>query len=442
MSSKQSRFADPILLICGAIGMLVSSAMACSTLHGRGALGCEILALVCWAGVSLLLLRYPLFGLRHTCAIAGLYLCVQFRLSFFDYISPDYVSFLGPWTDTMRNMSVPQALRTPIGDYNMPYLYLLLLISRLPLYDLYCIKLISVLADLFLALAAAKLVRLTVRRDGLVLAAFFGALLAPTVFLNSAYWGQCDAIYVSICLMALYLGMTRRSAGCLFLFGVALSFKLQTVFFLPVLLPLWLRRDLKLRHLPLIPAAYMVMMIPALWGGKSLHHVLTCYFQQAGQYNFMTMNGNNLWQLLPSTLTPEQKFRFFSPMAMMMAFAVLLAVCALVCLHRGRISHRSVMLFCLLSLSAVPYFLPKMHERYTFGADVLSVAVAACCPRLFFLPLLFGFASYLCYTGGLPGGPLIPLRWAAIVQGAAVLVTAAALVRSLACDERTEEVKG
>ena len=59
---------------------------------------------------TLLLLRYPLFGLRHTvCAIAGLYLCVQFRLSFFDYISPDYVSFLGPWTDTMRNMSVPQA---------------------------------------------------------------------------------------------------------------------------------------------------------------------------------------------------------------------------------------------------------------------------------------------------------------------------------------------
>ena len=100
------------------------------------------------------------------------------------------------------------------------------------------------------------------------------------------------------------------------------------------------------------------------------------------------------------------------------------------------------MLFCLLSLSAVPYFLPKMHERYTFGADVLSVAVAACCPRLFFLPLLFGFASYLCYTGGLPGGPLIPLRWAAIVQGAAVLVTAAALVRSLERDERTEEVKG
>ncbi len=52
------------------------------------------------------------------------------------------------------------------------------------------------------------------------------------------------------------------------LFGMALSFKLQTVFFLPTLLPLWLRKDIKLRHLVLIPAAYMAMMIPAFWAAS------------------------------------------------------------------------------------------------------------------------------------------------------------------------------
>jgi Gpi18-like mannosyltransferase len=135
--------------------------------------------------------------------------------------------------------------------------------------------------------------------------------MLPTVVFNGAYWGQCDAIYVSICLMALYLGMTRRSAGCLFLFGVALSFKLQTVFFLPVMLPLWLRRGLKLRHLPLIPAAYLVMMIPAVWGGKSLHHVLTCYSSQAGKYNFISMNGTNVWHLLPRDVMGQYAFRMF-----------------------------------------------------------------------------------------------------------------------------------
>ncbi|MBQ8130448.1 MAG: hypothetical protein IJ175_09390 [Clostridia bacterium] len=386
--------------------------------------------------------RMPLYGLVLAAFVTGCVLLA--KVSLLDYQSDDYQIFLSNWIYNYSRYGIREGLgRYLESDYTPPYLYLLQIISRVRDYPWhYLVKAWSVAFEVLLCTAVVKLASLQVRGDGVRLCLYHLTAMLPTVVFNGAYWGQCDAIYVSICLMALYLGMTRRSAGCLFLFGVALSFKLQTVFFLPVLLPLWLRRDLKLRHLPLIPAAYMVMMIPALWGGKSLHHVLTCYFQQAGQYNFMTMNGNNLWQLLPSALTPEQKFRFFSPMAMMMAFAVLLAACALVCLHRGRISHRSVLLFCLLSLSAVPYFLPKMHERYTFGADVLSVAVAACCPRLFFLPLLFGFASYLCYTGGLPGGPLIPLRWAALVQGAAVLVTAAALVRSLKRDERTEEVKG
>ena len=79
----------------------------------------------------------------------------------------------------------------------------------------------------------------------------------------------------------MYIALQKKSARSMILFGMALSFKLQTVFFLPALLPLWLRKDIKLRHLALIPAAYMAMMIPAFLGGKSLHHALTVYTAQA-----------------------------------------------------------------------------------------------------------------------------------------------------------------
>ena len=92
---------------------------------------------------------------------------------------------------------------------------------------------------------------------------------------------------------------------------------------------------------------------------------------------------------------------------------------------------RRSLLTCLLVLGGVPFFLPKMHERYTFGADVLALAIAAYNPKRVWLPLLFGLSSYICYTAGLPGDAIFDLKWATVFQGAAVALTAAALYRSL-----------
>ena len=136
-----------------------------------------------------------------------------------------------------------------------------------------------------------KLASLKIRGTGSKLMILNLTMILPTVVFNGAYWGQCDAIYCSLCLMALYMGLKKRGAACMMFFGAALSFKLQTVFFLPALLPLWLRKDIKLRHVLLIPVAYLGMMVPAFWGGKSLHHALTVYMTQAGTYNFITVNG-------------------------------------------------------------------------------------------------------------------------------------------------------
>jgi len=52
----------------------------------------------------------------------------------------------------------------------------------------------------------------------------------------------------------------------------------------------------------------------------------------------------------------------------------------------------------------VPYFLPAMHERYFFLADVLSVVAAFYVPRrLWPVPLLVQFASAFSYVPFLAG---------------------------------------
>lgn len=355
------------------------------------------------------------------------------KISLLDYVSDDYDIFLSNWIYEYSKMGFKQGLGTYIGsDYTPPYLYLLQFVSRVNDYPpQYLVKAISMAFEVLMAYALMKIASLKVKGEGAQLLIFHIASLLPTVVFNGAYWGQCDVIYTSFCLMALYMGMTSRSARSMIFFGLALSFKLQTVFFLPVMLPLWLQKKIKLRHLVLIPAAYMFMMIPALWGGKSMHHVLTVYLQQAGQYNFITMNAPNLYQLLPD-LDSKVLYQMFSPMAMALGFACVMAMCALVTANRDRLTTDSTVLICLVMLSGIPYFLPKMHERYTFGADVLSLVAAAYAPRKrFLLPLCFGFASYVAYTAGLPGDRIMDLRFAAMFQGVGLALTAAELWRSL-----------
>ena len=351
--------------------------------------------------------RLPLYALLMLLCITGAVLLG--KISLLDYVSDDYDIFLSNWIYSYTGMGIREGLGTYIGsDYTPPYLYVMLLISRFPNYPWqYMIKAVSMLAEVLLGYAVMRLASLRLKGDSAPLLLFHIAQLLPTVVFNGAYWGQCDAIYTAFCLMALALALTDRPVRSMVCFGVALSFKLQTVFFLPALLPLWLRRQVKLRHVLLIPAVYLAMMLPALWGGKSMHHVLTCYMQQAGQYNL------------------------FSGMAMCLGLAMMAAACLLVCWRREALDARSTLLFTLLVTSGVPYLLPKMHERYTFGADVLALVVAAFEPRLVALPLLFGLASYICYTAGLPGDAVMDTRWAALFQGLGVVLTACALWRSL-----------
>jgi len=355
------------------------------------------------------------------------------KISLLDYVSDDYDIFLANWIYEYSQMGWKEGLGKYIGsDYAPPYLYLMQIISRVKDYPpQYLVKAISIAFDVLMGYAVMKIASLKVKGEGAQLMIFHIASLLPTVVFNGAYWGQCDVIYTSLCLMALYMGLTSRSARSMIFFGLALGFKLQTVFFLPVMLPLWLNRQIKLRHLVLIPATYMAMMIPALWGGKSLHHVLTVYLQQASQYNFISMNAPNWYQFLPD-LGSELLYTMFGPMAMVLGFACVMGMCALVCVYRDRLTVDSTVLVCLLMLSGIPFFLPKMHERYTFGADVLSLVAAAYLPRRrVLLPLCFGFASYVAYTAGLPGDRIMDLRWAAMFQTVGVALTAAELWRSL-----------
>ena len=154
------------------------------------------------------------------------------------------------------------------------------MITYLPIPKLIAIKTLSVVFDAVLGLFAYLIISLKYKRSS---AAMIGALVvvcAPTIFINSAAWGQCDAIYTAFCLGSLFFLLKQQPARACVFFALALSFKLQAIFFLPVLLMLLLKRKLPLKYLTLIPLIFLLMLVPALIAGRDAPSLLTIY---AGQ---------------------------------------------------------------------------------------------------------------------------------------------------------------
>lgn len=233
----------------------------------------------------------------HIPAYSGLailfVLAIALRVSLYHIVTSDYTIFLSQWYDFISTHGGFAALKYNFSNYNPPYLYLLALTSYLQIPELVAIKTLSVLFDGALGLFAYLILSLRYSRS---FAALIGALVilsAPTIVINSAAWVQSDAIYTAFCLGGLYFLLKERPAWVWVFFGLALSFKLQAIFFLPVLLILLLRRKLPIKYLALIPATFLLMLAPAFIAGRNIWSLLTIYATQissgggggTGQFN-------------------------------------------------------------------------------------------------------------------------------------------------------------
>lgn len=214
--------------------------------------------------------RYVVLALVVVAALA-------LRWVFVDVQSGDYRAFLSPWFRHLDSSGFA-GLADEFSNYNTPYLVLLWLATALPVSQIVAIKSISVIFDLLLAFFAYKIVRqvrpaatwLPVIITGLV-------LFLPTVVLNSSAWGQCDAIYGSLCLGSVYALLRRRAWLACALFGLAFAFKLQAIFLLPVLVAVLIINRMQVRALVMVPITFLAALVPAWVAGRGLVSQLAVY---------------------------------------------------------------------------------------------------------------------------------------------------------------------
>lgn len=360
--------------------------------------------------------------------IAGAFVIRGFCMN---HVTADYETFLSQWVDYYRQNGGFAALCDKIGNYNLPYLYFLCLFSYIGINDLYLIKALSIVFDVVLAWGGMQLVGLLTRSTGKKLAAFFLILYWPTVILNGAYWGQCDSIYVAFAVLSIYLALKNRGAAAMICIAVSFAFKLQAVFVMPIFVVLLIGRRVKLWHFLLFPVTYVVLMLPAVLAGYPLLDTITLYFDQMGTV------GSGLNYNSPSIYTFANGVANENPasaLGILAAFMLMAAVFAWAFVRRRHLSDWAILGCAVVLAIGIPYFLPHMHERYFFAADILTLLLAMAAPEYLVLPILCEFASLLGYHAYLKMRYLLPMSYGAVALAIALagaIIFTAAQLRSI-----------
>jgi len=358
--------------------------------------------------------------LHWLCAAALLAVAFSLRFLCLDHETLDYQNFLTRWVDFFRQYGGVKALRHRVGNYNLPYLYFLAAFSYTNYSDLHLIKFLSIAFDVLLAWGGLRLVSLYTDKPALRLAAFCGTLLLPTVILNGAYWGQCDGVYVALAVWAIWAALDNRPKLSLVFMGLSFSFKLQAVFFMPVFFVLFFTGRIRWRDMWIFPATYVAAVLPAVLAGYPFMDTITLYFDQAGSIGSgLNYNSPSLYAFYKGGGDEVRLGR----LGISAAFSFCCILLWWLCMKRRRLNNRALLAAFTLTVICVPLFLPHMHDRYFYGADILSFLLALTALPLLPLPFLCSYASLLGYHAYLKMRYLHPMRYGswALILGAAMV---------------------
>ena len=307
--------------------------------------------------------------------------------------SVDMRDYLLPWMQQLQEAGGLAGLRQPIGEYNVPYMTILAVLSYLPEHHwITAVKVVSVLFDLICAGLVVCIARQLGSRIP-VSVLLTASLMAPQVVFNGAVWGQCDALYTA-CLLACALFLLQKRYGLCWLFwGFALGFKLQALFYFPALFILYILGQAgSIFWIGMAAAAFLIGLVPALLAGRPLLDTLTIYLTQVGLYNDLTMGMPNFYDLVTGEIP------VLSPFGKVFAAGLLLLFAMWMYLNHPVLNDRQILLlFATTSLLAV-FFLPHMHERYNYPIFFFLLAAAAVWKPAIWLALAQSLTTTLSYS--------------------------------------------
>lgn len=317
---------------------------------------------------------------------------LRYNAHFIQLVSPDMKGFVREWIRIIHNGGLA-VYGEMFADYAPLYTYFLGVVALLPeSLWLVAAKTISIAGDVALAAAVGATVHYsfpilhnkqvqdadfsTIRRN-VTLAGAAAVLCFPTVWINSAMWGQCDVLWTCCCVLSLLFFIKERPVAGMIWFGVAFAFKQQAIFFSPVILVLLLAGKARWWQTLLVPAVYLATCLPCVLMGRSWASMLNVYVHQGVSTTYWYNYAPNLYIFL--------RDEPINGTATLIIMFILVAVTIFICrrlAERFRGLDRKGQLSLILIFSAFcagfyPFALPGMHERYFYLCDITAL-IAAC----------------------------------------------------------------
>lgn len=295
------------------------------------------------------------------------------RWKFMSYESRDFTDFLLPWFNALKEGGGLSALATYSGDYNAPYVTILALLSYLPFSPLVMIKVISVVFDFVLAGSVAFLVYTLTHKNRrqviLTTLSYVVILFLPQVMLNSAFWGQCDAIYASFCVLALTFLIKEKYPTAFVMLGVAFAFKLQFIFILPVFIVVYVvKRKFSIVNFLLLPLVNIILCLPAIMAGRPLADCFLVYLRQTQTYaGQVALNFINFYSIFGG------EARYWNVVGIILALIMCAVALYWIVKTKLKLTEQKTLELTIWFLVTLTFLLPGMHERYLFVGEILAV---------------------------------------------------------------------
>lgn len=331
--------------------------------------------------------------------------------------SADYWGFLEDWMRQIREGGGYRSLGHQISNYTSPYMYIMCFLSYITDNDLYALKLVSVCFDYAASIAIFLLI---FQMTGNVKKSILGMavlLLSPTVIIDSAYWCQCDIIYTTFILYALYNFFKNNSKWCLIFIGISFAFKQQVLFIVPFLMIMWLKkRTIRLVHFLWVPVIYVISTLPAWMMGRDFKELLLIYFDQSETYPWGTLEYPNIYALLGEAMPDMRHADEVSGAGIFMTIILLGCLAYYFYTKDINMTDELIMTLALFTVGVIVYCLPHMHDRYGFLIDILAIVYGVI--NIKKLPITFGFfiVSILSFMPYLIAVHIVPIQYVAIIQ--------------------------
>ena len=315
------------------------------------------------------------------CLAALSMLAVGAHLALLDIKPGRYGNMIEPLLSDMWNYELVTAAAWEDDAWSGVYLLVMALLSRIETFSwLYAVKLFDMICQCVAAGAVLRLALLRGAKTYGALAAMFCAVLAPTMLMNAGVWAQCDATFAMLTLWGLALLMDDHPlAGCV-LWGLALGTKLQSAFLFPLLIVLFMKNRVQLRHILALIAAAFVCQIAIVLDGQGVMNMIMRYPTQLENARWdigLSDSMPNVYKLMLVASTRE-----FSGMGLYLGIAAALLVVGALLRTKRELTGDALLLGALLLAAGLPLILPQMNARSWYLAGMLAFAAAGNARRM------------------------------------------------------------